>query len=409
MTSKKRMKIVNYLKNECVLFYLRLEINFSEYGIFYFYITYIAIVVTYGIYGDPQHSISAQEDSSAYDTDREREHLGDTSIRNTESSTSLEFTRHPQDTGESTLRLVAVTPGIGESLNAASNHSQICESASLVSGSSETMRESDGWSTIGVVGVNGDNNNDVITHRDNQALAASYSGEDNINLSVLRHRIDDMIRIYGRNNVSSMLQSDISSNHSNPDNYSLSQETITLFRDVVTNTARCIRPQGTNDYAQLGLLFQQLNEAESALAINSQGLESNISGWSLETNNSDPNNFEQRREIVRARVENQLQQDCSNEVVVSDKKKLEEIKTEINSILSKIRSICHKCKDGGKRKIFWHIMEKYTDRYETYQEYKESWEPDTKLRKEIKHFIRDEVKKLLDDKDPFERHIDRRR
>lgn len=69
------------------------------------------------------------------------------------------------------------------------------------------------------------------------------------------------------------MQSEISNDQvNNTENYHLSQETIRLFRDVITNTARSIRPEGADDYVQWGLLLQQLNEAERALSASTSDL-----------------------------------------------------------------------------------------------------------------------------------------
>lgn len=52
-----------------------------------------------------------------------------------------------------------------------------------------------------MVGVNGDSYSDITRSSSNQPTPF-YTGEDDINLSTLRHRIDDMIRLYERERAS---------------------------------------------------------------------------------------------------------------------------------------------------------------------------------------------------------------
>jgi hypothetical protein len=68
---------------------------------------------------------------------------------------------------------------------------------------------------------------------------------------------------------------------------------------------------------------------------------------------------------------------------------------------SKLISLYNKYQIAGKRRLFWLVVEKYTDKYESYKQYKENWGDDTSIRKEVKSLIKDEVQKLVDKKNPF--------
>lgn len=94
-----------------------------------------------------------------------------------------------------------------------------------------------------------------------------------------------------------------------------------------------------------------------------------------------------RREVIKSRVEEgTLQSNNTNHpkyVTLSDKNKYQDIKSEIDSILSKIRSLYIKCNDKGKRKILWYMWEKHRGNFESYQEFKENVGTDLTIRTEI--------------------------
>ena len=61
------------------------------------------------------------------------------------------------------------------------------------------------------------------------------------------------------------------------------------------------------------------------------------------------------------------------------------------NIIGKIRNIYDKYCEAGKRKLFWSVIVKHTNNFDSYEEYKEYWNSDTSIRKEFKLFIKDEV------------------
>lgn len=53
-------------------------------------------------------------------------------------------------------------------------------------------------------------------------------------------------------------------------------------------------------------------------------------------------------------------------------------------------------KDRVKRRLFWFVWKQYTDKFSSYNEFKKSWDVNTKLRDDIKNDIKDssDIKKL---------------
>lgn len=79
-----------------------------------------------------------------------------------------------------------------------------------------------------------------------------------------------------------------------------------------------------------------------------------------------------------------------------------------NSLGSKVKSIYIKYHDIGKRKLYWTIWEGNKDNYSNYQDFKQCWDPNTKIwkqiRKELKSDISEEVRNLIKNRDPFNRN-----
>lgn len=72
---------------------------------------------------------------------------------------------------------------------------------------------------------------------------------------------------------------------------------------------------------------------------------------------------------------------------------------------SKLDSIYIKFKESSKRKFYWTIWESGRGRYESYLDFKNSWNPDTKIWKQIKNEIKKDIKTEIEEiiriKDPF--------
>lgn len=75
-----------------------------------------------------------------------------------------------------------------------------------------------------------------------------------------------------------------------------------------------------------------------------------------------------------------------------------------------LESIYVKYHDIGKRKFFWTVWENDRGRYSSYEEFKRSWDSETKtwkvINKYIKTQIKSEVESLFSTKRPFDRPID---
>jgi len=73
--------------------------------------------------------------------------------------------------------------------------------------------------------------------------------------------------------------------------------------------------------------------------------------------------------------------------------------------IDRVESVYIKYTDIGKRKFYWKIWEKGRGNYETYQDFKKNWDPNTRIWSEIKKGIKSdisgEVQSLLRNNDPF--------
>jgi hypothetical protein len=55
-----------------------------------------------------------------------------------------------------------------------------------------------------------------------------------------------------------------------------------------------------------------------------------------------------------------------------------------NDKYSKLLNVLIKFKNKGKRALFWSFKEKYTGNYDSYKEFKKSWDPNLSIRSKIK-------------------------
>ena len=135
--------------------------------------------------------------------------------------------------------------------------------------------------------------------------------------------------------------------------------------------------------------------------------------------------WQARRERIITNVENQLYNNANMDTInpvdipfgirevdiskngVSGKLKLgfKYTGSKFSDYLSKLESIYIKYHDVSKRHFYWTIWESNRDKYGTYQEFKKSWDPNTKIWKEIvkeiKNDVRTEVENLIRVNDPF--------
>lgn len=129
------------------------------------------------------------------------------------------------------------------------------------------------------------------------------------------------------------------------------------------------------------------------------------------------NNFKAELEIRKDQVISTLKHEMLNpyteEITVPTKDTFGKLKIGfkyIDTKLDKLQTIYIKFHDKGKGKIYWTLWEKYKNEYTSYAEFKKSWDPNTKIWKQIYKDIRintkDEVMKLIDLKRPFDRPLD---
>ncbi len=369
------MKFLSVFRNMCVNFYKTLCINFSRNYIYILSIVYISLIfilfIVYDIYtGDFEYCIS-------HEIENELSGDSSTSVQKKQTNQTWEFNRHTEDLANSTIRLVCQTPELTNAAN-----SPICGSASTVS---------EDWSTRAVVGVNGDNQSEVVDGKGNSeniSVKSSCSNTDpnKDNLSELGARIDETIRgIKGNNSTRSTLLGEIPSGESSTVNEATRAEAIHSMRWALTQS-KDTSELTPNDLQQLGLILQQLSEAERDLRANLPEDVNNNSNWSLETNNSNKINWDMRREIIKQQVEDQIEQREISKVEDTQLNKIEKIKSDIDILKSKIESLYNKYYNAGKRRLFWNIWEKYRGNFDTYKEFKEYSGPEMKIRTELKRF-----------------------
>lgn len=360
------MKFWSYFCNKCAWLYINFTINYRNYIYYIFYICIALILnIVYVFYiGDYDYCISHEIEKNI---------IGDSS-GSVQTKQSLEFHRHKEDIGDSTIRLVCQTPALEDVSN-----NPLCGSASTVS---------EDWSTRAVVGINGDNLSERLSgysNSENTRVRGNCSISDQDNLRSLGARIDETIRdINGINSTRSTLLGEIPSGENNTVDDASRAEAIHSMRWALTlerDTSR-LTP---NDLERLGLLLQQLGEAERDLSANAPDIVNTDSSWSLETNNSNIINWEQRREIIRQQVNNHIESENSK-VVSTEYNKIDKIKSDIDILKCKIESLYSKYYNAGKRRLFWNIWEKYRGNFDTYKEFKEYSGAEMKIRTELKRF-----------------------
>lgn len=90
---------------------------------------------------------------------------------------------------------------------------------------------------------------------------------------------------------------------------------------------------------------------------------------------------------------------------------LKHLNSKVGSFESKVDSIYVKYHDIGKRKFFWTIWEKNSGRYDSYADFKENWDPNLNIFKQIakdtKHDLKSDVEDLLGVNRNHRRNINR--
>lgn len=75
-----------------------------------------------------------------------------------------------------------------------------------------------------------------------------------------------------------------------------------------------------------------------------------------------------------------------------------------------ISSVYIKYQEIGKRKFYWTIWEQRKGNYNSYNDFKQSWDRDTKIWKTIANKLKSDLKsdlnKLIGNTNPFERRLD---
>jgi len=119
-------------------------------------------------------------------------------------------------------------------------------------------------------------------------------------------------------------------------------------------------------------------------------------------------NYVDAREAVLTKMkERYVQADLAinnNEVVILNDKKLGKVKLcfedfgdTFNNGVRKIKSLYIKYEGIGKRKIYWNIFEVGTGNYESYTEFKKSWDSNKGLWKHIKDSIKTDIKRDVEE------------
>jgi hypothetical protein len=198
----------------------------------------------------------------------------------------------------------------------------------------------------------------------------AVTANNRVSIGSLRNRIQDTIALYGGSSNSTMLgevgsHNDTMAGSASPrygeitninaiDTDQARAQSIREYRDVLLEQARLTRDPNRIQY--LGVILQELRQVaiDNGLEVNERPLDvANNSELSIQTNPSDPYNLERRREIVREKIINDVDQQMELNQKQTDlikhgsdnNKKLIEMK-------SKLISLYNKYQIAGKRRLF---------------------------------------------------------
>lgn len=135
-------------------------------------------------------------------------------------------------------------------------------------------------------------------------------------------------------------------------------------------------------------------------------------------------NFMLELELIRERVQQEMrlyneqttdivQGPISHELDIAKQGLIGKVKLGfkyLDSKLCKVNTIYLKYEEIGRRKLFWILVEKGRGEYCSYNDFKNNWDSNIKLWKQIKNElkvnIKDEIKELVDIKRLFDRPLD---
>lgn len=82
---------------------------------------------------------------------------------------------------------------------------------------------------------------------------------------------------------------------------------------------------------------------------------------------------------------------------MSKKGILSKISLCVETIKNNITFIYIKCSETGKRKIFWTIWERNKGKYDSYKQFKQSWDNNSSIWSSIKKYIKEEIRAEVED------------
>lgn len=86
-----------------------------------------------------------------------------------------------------------------------------------------------------------------------------------------------------------------------------------------------------------------------------------------------------------------------DDIIVGSEDNVEDDREHITSslsLLSKVKIFKDKSLTSSKRRLLWSLWERHKDRYGSYKEFKESWDPNQSIRNEIKNYLKHVQKDL---------------